>query len=317
LSPTAVPDLAPALNSQRGMSPITQRKKSPLNAVLLIVVGLLVLGGVFRMMTAPKPIVDRVKVVAAGKDLPAGIRIGFSHLHMVDMPKKYVTASMATSTNELVGRITRTYIGQGEPISENQLLPGMNGLAALINYNERAITLNLDEDGLVDHAIYPGDRVDVVVTSTGVKDARKYTKTICQNLLVLLSVPKEMMLSDKLGSQEAGKKITLSATPDDAEKLSQASESGKIRLILRNSQNRVRNSGLPGADDRDILPSSALKQDIPAPPQLVDAPAPPPPATITAVAPPIAEAAPVQAPVQWLVDVFKGTAKEVQAVDRK
>ena len=317
MSPTAVPDLAPVFNSQRGLNPITQRKKSPLNAVLLIVVLLLIAGGAFRMMTAPKPQVDRVKVVAAGKDLPAGVRIGFSHLHMVDMPKKYDTAGMATNTNELVGRITRTYIGTGEPISENQLLPGMKGLAALVNFNERAITLNLDEDGLVDHAIYPGDRVDVVVTSTGVKDARKYTKTICQNLLVLLSVPKEMMLSDKLASNEAGKKITLSATPDDAEKLSQAAESGKIRLILRNSQNRVRNSGLPGADDRDILPTSALKQDPPAPlPQLVDPPAPPPATAITTIAPAV-QSTPVQAPVQWLVDVFKGTAKEVQAVDRK
>lgn len=107
----------------------------------------------------------------------------------------------------------------------------------------------------------------------------------------------------------------LSASPEDAERLTEALESGRLRLVLRNRAN-IRQSGLTGASEKDILPADALKAVVPSmspppvrsswrDPEAVFAPPPPPAPPV-----PVSEAVTTPDPVKWIVEVVSGSKKE-------
>jgi Flp pilus assembly protein CpaB len=183
------------------------------------------------------------------------------------------------------------------------------------------MTLKLEEDELVDHAVSNGDLVDIIATTPG-KDGKKFTKTICQNVEVLLSLPKDIVLSDRLKSFEEHK-ITLAVNPVDCEKLAQAADGSKLRLVLRNPASHEK-WPLPGADERDVLTAAGLKVDPPktnkgssdntylGTQSMVPMP-PPMPETnpLTANVMP-----PQNTPLQWVVEMFSGSKRETYAVQK-
>lgn len=279
--------------------------------LLIALIALVVLGGLRIAGSGAKhPAQNTVKVVAAGEDLPPGCKLGFTNLHYIQLPEGYMGDDMYTSYRQLVGSTTSNFVRKGEPITARALLPLKHALAESLGAEFRAVTLKLDPDALVDNAIEPGDRVDVLVTV--VKDSKRFTRTVCQNLEVLLSTPREMLLADRFRGGDSGK-ITLSASPDDSERLTEALESGRLRLILRNRANS-RLSGVAGATESDVLPAAALKSEAVSPPpapiswrESLPATLAPPP-----VPAPLAETPPTGSPdaVRWVVEVISGSKKE-------
>lgn len=315
MAPSALSELAPIRTREKRVAPAPAKKKN--NAVSLVLASLIVIllmAGLVRMFVKP-PAPSTVMVVAAAKDLPPGYRLGFRDLHFLNVPKSYYSPTeMSTSYADLVGRYTAGYLAMGEPISNSELLPGKKSLSDQLGTTERAFTLKLNEEALVDHAIVPGDRVDVITTTTA-KNGFKYTKTICQNVLVLLSVPRQMMLSDKLRSTDPNK-LTLAVTPESAEQLTQASEVGKVRVVLRNRTNHIAKT-LPGADDKDLLPASATDIEPPLTKLWSKATTEATKPTVAPPAPPSAATLPLPPPVppvlNWMVEVFQGAKKESHA----
>ena len=323
MTSTLSPQLkAKSSSKDRLPTELSSRKQSKtLTVVLIAVIALLAVIGSARMFMKPAA-PTTITVVAAAQDIPAGCRISFGNLHYIQIPSKYSTTGMFSSYEKLVGRYTRSFISSREPISKTDLLPGSLGIAEQIGVSQRALTLKLSSESMVDYAIHPGDRVDVLATT--IKDGKKYTKTICENLLVLLAVPKEAMLSDKSRQQDQDK-ITLASSPEDAEKLTQAGESSKLKLTLRSSFNTsTAPLLLGGSDDRDLLPHFALVEKSPeqaiAQPvaQAMAAPPPPPLVNSSAVQGPTPDLAEViSRPLQWVVEVFKGSTKEDRSFDIK
>jgi len=316
LAPTMAPDVTPLLSREKPylQSAVGRKYSNPLFVLLFVSIVLLLGAGLVRTFFKPTQVKDTIKVVAAGKDVPAGCRLGFTSLHYLEIPRRYLTPDMASSFEQIAGRVTRTFIPTGEPIVTNMLLPGKNGLSLALNTDQRAITLKLDDEALVDRSLCPGDSVDVLVTASS-KDGKKYTKTLCQQVLVLLSVPKEAFLSQALRTSDQNR-VTLAVSPEQAEQLTEGSEAGKLRLVLRNrvSSDKV---NLPGVDERDLLPSQALiapepsKPVVLAPAQAAFLPPPPPPMGQDRI---FKEATlPAKNPLQWVVDVFKGSRKETYA----
>lgn len=313
MAPLMTPETGTLFNRNRVQSPAATKKVPPIRIILLVAVIVLVVLGAARMVggSAKQPEAT-VRVVAAGEDLPPGCRVGFTSLHYTQLPKEYFSEEMFTSYRQLVGSTTRNFVRKGEPITGHALLPLRQTLAGMIGSESRAVTLKLDPDAAVDNAVEPGDRVDVLVTVS--KESKRFTRTICQNLEVLLSTPREMLLVDRFRGAEAGK-VTLSASPEDAERLTEALESGRLRLVLRNRAN-IRQSGLTGASEKDILPADALKAVVPSmsPPPVrsswrdplaVFAPPPPPAPPV-----PVSEAVTTPDPVKWIVEVVSGSKKE-------
>lgn len=311
MAPLMTPETGTLFNRSRVQSQAATKKVPPIRIILLVaVIVLVVLGGARMVGGSAKQPEATVRVVAAGEDLPPGCKVGFTSLHYTQLPKDYFTEDMFTSYQQLVGSTTRNFVRKGEPITGHALLPLKQTLAGIVGSESRAVTLKLDPDAAVDNAVEPGDRVDVLVTVS--KESKRFTRTICQNLEVLLSAPREMLLVDRFRGGEAGK-VTLSASPEDAERLTEALESGRLRLVLRNRAS-IRQSALTGVSEEAILPADALKADaspVSPPPVLSawrDAPpafVPPPPS-----APPVSEAVATPDPVKWIVEVVSGSKKE-------
>ena len=278
----------------------SNKKNSPLLIVGIAAVILLALAGLWRF-SHQQHSGQWLEVMAARRDIPAGARLGITTVSFLRVPKKYTTEDMIRSLNDVAGRMTKSYIPAGEPIQKFMLLPAHESLAADLETHERAITLQLDDDALVDHSIQCGDRVDLLVVSSSKN--QKYTKTICQDLRVLMSVPREQSLARNLSTPT--NKITLAVLPDQAELITEAIEAGKIRLVLRSRVSRMQQH-LAGVSPDDLLPSNAIAS-LPDPVEAkVPIAAPPPPAET--------KEPETTNPWQWMVEVILGNHKETYAV---
>jgi Flp pilus assembly protein CpaB len=313
-------NVAPVLAWDKNQSTLKppRKKTNPLMAISVVAIVLLAMSGIWRAIHQA-PAGKFIKVVAAVHDIPAGTRLGFLSVKYLDVPKEFATHAMVLSLNDINERVTRTFVPAGEPILFSDLFPGHDGLSVNLENDERAITLQLNDDALVDHAIQPDDRVDILAVSN--HEGQRYTKTICQDARVLMSAPKEQLLAKRMASS-TNNKITLAVTPQLAELVTEAAETGKVRLVLRNHLGRT-SQHLAGAEPKDLLPPSALIVE-----KKVTAVAlnktytdssfltvPPPPVTPSLPTPPAI--APPSTPLEWLVTVFSGAKKEVYGVPQK
>lgn len=318
MPPSSAPDV-PALFKDRAQSGNSRKSMSAAAMLMLVLMVVLVGVGIAKMMMNRTTVKKQtVTVVGAGVDLPAGSRINFGSLHYVEIPERYVTAEMLTSSEQAVGKVTKFFIPMGEPISSDELFAQKNTLSSNLETHEVALSLKLDDEAMVDHNIACGDSVDVLAIMT--KEGKRFTKTVCQDVRVLLANSKEALESRNLKNSDQSR-LTLAVTPQQAELVTEAAEGGKIRLSLRSKLSR-RVSHLSGVGESDLLPASAFapKQEalaaakapvgwnggmIPAPPPL-----PSPPAMEASAAPPV----PAPAPLDWVVEVFSGNHRENYSV---
>lgn len=321
----AVKNLSPETIKDSGFlyQKVQSKKLNPVSTVLaglVIVLLIAAIGKAFLAQQAPK--VVQMQVVGAGQDIMPGTRLTYSSLHYVTIPQDYYNQSMFAKNNMVIGRIARSFVPKGEPLRASSLLPENSSLSQQVETHERAMTLKLDEEALVDHGIASGDKVDILFTA--VKDGKKYTKTICQNIQVIFAVPKEALKSRSLQGQDAAH-ITLAVTPEQGEMLAQAEETGHIKLLLRNRLSRMEPRSY-GVSEDDLLPQKALQKvavepAVAAPAALnVQFPAPPPPplpysmpSAQTMLTEPVAT---VQKAAQWAVEVFSGNRREIQEFPR-
>lgn len=308
---TNAPDLTPLLTQDRLLqNNVSRKKSSKATGLLLLVILALLAVGVVKQLIKPKAAPEKVFIVGAQQDVLPGTRLGFTSVHYLEIPRAYFTPEMLTKSSDVAGRVSKHFIHQGEPITESLLFPGKDGLSANFQTDRRALTLRLDDDALVDHSIHTGDSVDLLVTS--LRNGKKFTKMLAQDVLVLMSVPREALTSNVLRNSEQNR-ITFAVTPQQSEMLTEASEVGKIHLALRNRLTTVCEK-LPGVSEADLLPAKAFadqEQRLNLPPVSLAAVAAPSDMVPTA---PIESPASMPAPLQWVVDVFTGSHKDSVSV---
>lgn len=323
------PSLSPSLAWDKLPSPAkTPRKKgNPLMVAAIVVMLILGVSGLWRAGHTERPI-PMVQVVVPNRDLPAGTRLGFLMVHFMDIPKALVTPDMVTSLPDMANRVTRTYMAANEPIRQSMLFHNTTNLSQNLETHERAVTLQLSDDMLLNHHLEPDDLVDVLVTLNA--NGKKYTKTLVQCARVLMCAPTDQILARTIQSV-GNDKITLAVTPDRAEAIANATETGKIRLVLRNRLSRTE-SPVKGISENDLLPASAKQPEtlaakpkmlgnagndpIPTPPnleQFLSKYVPPP----NPVATPELAASEPPPPIEWIVEMFSGSKKEAYGVSTR
>lgn len=144
---------------------------------------------------------------------------------------------------DVIGAVIIAPIKSGQPISRSQLLlPGQDGfLAAVLEPGMRAASIAVDAvSGNAGH-IFPGDRIDLILTQTLSKHrvrtqlAEQWaSETILENIRVI-AVDQDMRadLTQRDGANHVARTITLEVWPEDAEKVALASGLGKLSLSLR------------------------------------------------------------------------------------
>jgi pilus assembly protein CpaB len=107
-------------------------------------------------------------------------------VELQDLPLSYVHPASYTNLEDVVGRVAKENIQEGEQILTTRLSVGSeenDGLAYTVPSGFRAVTLETGEFQGVGGYIQSGDRVDVVATLVaGTSSVSEY---ISENLLVL------------------------------------------------------------------------------------------------------------------------------------
>jgi pilus assembly protein CpaB len=137
-------------------------------------------------------------------------------------------------------------LGAGEPIRRGNIVrPGdRDFLQVVLTPGSRAIAIPVTTGGASTGLLYPGDRVDVLLTQNfkgeGMTIARRsVSETVVENLRVLAIDALDAKMP--AGGGNFGRTVTLEVTPEQAEKINVATELGKLSLTLRSV------SGLDGA----------------------------------------------------------------------
>ena len=201
----------------------------------------------------------KVAVLVAGQDIPVGAALSEERLAVRDVPRAYVdgrNVRVADSKKVLGGRVAGG-LKAGEALlwSDLEKFQGPTRvLSGLIQQGSRAVAIDsraADFEGL----LRPGDRVDVLLTTGGKDDGG--TLTLVQNLLVL-SVGGTTLRGDGSASTKAtyrGGSVTVSATLEQAQLLTQAEQRGRLTLTLRSSGDIELVEGLTETTAKDLVPA--------------------------------------------------------------
>ena len=145
--------------------------------------------------------------------------------------------------NELYGAALRVAVTEGEPIRRNAIVkPGdRDFLQVVLSAGARAIVIPVATGGAGTGLLYPGDRVDVILTQTFKNDPPLTRRSVSETVVESLRVLAVDAADAKPPSVSNGRTVTLEVTPEQAEKISVATELGKLSLTLRslNSTNSI------------------------------------------------------------------------------
>ena len=177
------------------------------------------------------------KLAAAAVDLQPGTVLTAANLTLVDWPTNIPVEGAAKTPDELIGRIVLFTVAQKVPIRQNMLAPQGSGLglAAKIPGGMRALAVKTNELNNVSGFLFPGSRVDVLVTMRPSNGRDAMTTTVLQDVLVLSTGAKlEPDAGGKPQSVKEVKDVTVLVTPEEAAKLVLAVEQGTVQFVLRN-----------------------------------------------------------------------------------
>lgn len=185
------------------------------------------------------------RVLVAKRALTAGTIITADALGFQPWPKELVKDAYfidgEADMEKLLGTVVRFPITAGEPVTQGSLVsPGDRGfLAAALGPGMRAVTVPVSAMTGVAGFVFPGDRVDLVLSAEikGEGQGQElYTgETVVRNLRVLATDQTTETTTDENGKTvvTAFRTVTLEVTPKIAEKVAVAQSIGTLSLALR------------------------------------------------------------------------------------
>ena len=226
--------------------------------IVLVALALITGAGTLYMarslMTPPEPVVVQTQapapastperaVLVARRDLPAGTLIRDNHLEWLPWPEtegelaRYIVRQDQT-IEDFFGSVVRRGIGAGEPVTEDRLVkPGEQGfLAAVLEPKHRAVSVSINPITGVAGFIFPGDRVDLILTHSIPYEGeipigeRRVTETVLTDLRVLAI---DQVTNDQEATPRVGEIVTLEVEPKQAELVILMSQMGRLSLSLR------------------------------------------------------------------------------------
>lgn len=200
-------------------------------------------GSAPEAVAAPEPAGH--KVLVANRALPAGTIITADALGYQQWPEELVQDAYflegESDVNQLLGTVVRFPVTAGEPVTQGTLVaPGDRGfLAAALTPGMRAVTVPVSARTGVAGFVFPGDRVDLLLTqeleNTVTEASLEGSETILRNLRVLATDQSTETTQDENGQVQVKqfRTVTLEVTPKLAEQIAVAQTMGTLSLALR------------------------------------------------------------------------------------
>jgi pilus assembly protein CpaB len=236
------------------------------NKRALIVMAVAILFGLAAVVFASRWLLSQPgnasgRIVVAATDISLGQRLTPEMFKLAEWPADSVPKGAFIDPQKLNGRVVKTNLLMGEPVSEAKLAPSgtLGGLSALISEGKRAITVRVnDVIGVAGFAL-PGNYVDIIVSTQkdpqpgGEAREQSISKIVLERILVL-AVAQEVNRDET--KPKVVNAVTLEVTPDQAEKLDLARSVGTLSLALRN-QVDPQSASTEGATKLTLLPGTA------------------------------------------------------------
>ena len=225
--------------------------------IVLFVTALLLAGGTAMLVrswlahrpavataAAPRPVQKSILVARAA--LPRGQLLKPGDLTWRPWPDSAISSDFIVSGTQaeksVAGSVTREPFVAGEPIVKAKIVtPGDRGfLAAVLKPGMRAVSIAVNQTSDISGFVFPGDRVDILVTlpvpalSTGGGYAHKAAQTVLSDVRVIAI---DQRLESKDGQPSVARTVTLEVTPKQSEIVAIADEMGKLSLSLRSLAN--------------------------------------------------------------------------------
>ena len=276
---------------------------------ILMSLGLIGFGTVAWITTRPMglggPPPTRMVLVAA-VPIDGGSLLTSDDLQQKEIPITEVTKEYNLDTPDirrgLMGAMVKRNLSVGEAIRSDDLMrPSDHGfMAAVLSPGMRAVTINVDAASGSSGLIWPGDRVDLILTQVNndpnaSAGRRISAHTVLSNVRVV-AVDAQLVAGPNRNAaaivDAANRTVTLEVDEDQAQRVAVGMRLGRLSVSVRASSTVAGNAKTPTKND------ATFAQDIL--PDLVDKPAAAP------VAPVIVAAPPPPAPVEPPMRVFSG-----------
>src|SRR5947207_12422287 len=240
------------------------------------------------------------QIVTTTGELPSGITLAAKDVTLVDWPSDFPLQGSYSKVEDVIGHPLLNALGSKEPILKRNLgLEGSGiGLSGRIPPGMRATAVKSNEIVGVAGFLYPGSRVDVMVTYTppGASQSGPVTQTVLQNVEVLTAG--QTIEPDPQGKPSTVNVVTLLVSPEDSQKLQLASSQGTVQFVLRS-----------GVDQKNVeLRPTRLDQLSTG-----EKPAPPPPA---ASAKRVVRKAEVTRP-KYILEIIQGTKRSEEKFENQ
>ena len=212
-----------------------------------------------------------VSYLVAAHPLPPGTLERDSDLTVKTVPREALPPDVIVDTPQgradLNGALIQHYVEPGSPLHMADVLrPRDRGfLAAVLVPGTRAVSLAIDPVSGVGGLIWPGDRVDVILTqdipAAGTTSRRVVGETVLSDVRIV-AVDQNMVQGGSPTAGIAGKlasTVTVQASEDEAERLSVAGRLGRLSLAIRAIGNTPSRGGgeLPTVTGEEVSPALA------------------------------------------------------------
>ncbi len=221
---------------------------------------------------ATQAVAQGPKALVAQRALPVGTIITADSISFQPWPKEMVQDAYflegEADITKLLGTVVRFPITAGQPVTQGALVaPGDRGfLAAALGPGMRAVTITVSQKTGVAGFIFPGDRVDLLLTQsvkgTDSGEPLKTAETILRNLRVLATDQStETETENGKTVVRSARTITLEVTPRIGEKIAVADTIGTLNLSLRSIADNQTELEKAIASGTVKVPEGASKQE--------------------------------------------------------
>jgi pilus assembly protein CpaB len=232
-------------------------------------------GGVVANVSQPD--YQTVNVLIARKEIPIGEKIDASMLDTQPWPSHLLGEGFVTDAEQskkVVGMMTRSSFQAREPILTTKISSPNDPsfLAAALPKGKKVVTISTDGVAGVAGFVYPGDRVDVIVTHKIPKPTDDSHRILQQELETvtetLLSNVKVLAVDQRAsgGAVPKDKKalpssISLEVTLEEAQRLRLAQDTGYVSMTLRSLLDKDVQDKSVVTFVRDLNTSGAYKKE--------------------------------------------------------
>jgi len=165
-----------------------------------------------------------------------------------DVPEGSIPGSDEARTS-LAGALLRNPIEPNIALLREDLIhPGDRGfLAAVLRPGSRAISVSVDVTSGAAGLIWPGDRVDLILTQQSNEASvptsrRTWGETALTNVMVI-AVDQRLTQGGEAGveteQRRGARTVTLEVTPEQAERVAVATRLGRLSLVVRSAEDEV------------------------------------------------------------------------------